>query len=320
MGCSETNIMTIEKPYYYAKVNMNNCPRAIAINGFEIERDLDGEGKLINEYPINPYIREGENTLELIFPNEEFMKDVSTFDSKCNVSIWVKGTANKKDINLKITDLDYLLDFSLSSKARFSNSEKSGTYKYNLNANSLETTSSGNVIIGDISLENELFEGAGDRLQRTFTAHVPFPQWKFFSAERIFEYPMTDEKFFNMENEVWPLVQSIWDLFDKKDVEGVLFLFAERSAEYDLAFYREKGETLRLLRESIQSNYDEGYPLNRLDLENMQLNVAYNEKLVTMQNAGTGNGTVMFYYQEADMNIFYDVYWMKIDGKWVIGR
>jgi len=52
----------------------------------------------------------------------------------------------------------------------------------------------------------------------------------------------------------------------------------------------------------------------------MQLVISYSGKLVTLVNAGTGNGTVMFYDKELDTNTFYDIVWMKKDGQWIIAR
>ena len=118
----------------------------------------------------------------------------------------------------------------------------------------------------------------------------------------------------------WPMIVELWDLFETKKMNMILPLFEARSKELDLAFYREPGYSIESFEHDLSNAYKQKLPLNRIDNDYMQLVVAYNEKLVTMVNAGTGNGTVMFYDKTDNTNTFFNVVWMKKDGKWIIIR
>ena len=100
-------------------------------------------------------------------------------------------------------------------------------------------------------------------------------------------------------------------MFEDKSIDKILPIFELRSKELDLAFYREPGFSINSFKTSLERVYDTGYPLDRIDNQNMQLVVAYNQKLITIVNAGTLHGTVLFYDKEDNTHTFYDLMWMK---------
>ena len=320
-GCSSIpKAMQIKKPSYYLKTNIQSCPHVISVNGFEISASYDDSSDN-SSFPINPYIRQGKNELEIQLPSEDELKEVLSAESRCEVTISVSGQYQGKEVDFKVADILFSPNQNGEYTKRYTSSIEAGNYKFEGSYSTSLENGAEDAVVGAIHTDGDYYEdGEWFRLNRTFTANVPFPEWAFFSAEKIFSYPMNDDKYNKIKAEMWPLVLELWDLFEEGNTKKILPHFKQRSKEYDLAFYREEGETLQLLKDSIQTNYDEGYPLNRKESDLMQMHVAFNERLISIKNAGSGNGTVMFYYQEADMNIFYDVYWMKIDGKWVIGR
>ena len=321
MGCTQTSTpMNIEEPSYYLQLDTKLCPHVITVNGIQITAEYEGSADN-SRFPINPYIRNGQNQFELQLPPEDELKQFLSKDSLCSATIGVKGYYKGNEVDFVVANIVFTPNSEEKYEERHTKSIQAGNYRFEESGQSTLNPDAADASIGEITKSEDYFEdGDWFCLQRTFTANVDFPEWAFFSAEKIFTYPMDDDKYDSMAAQVWPLVLELWDLFEKKDLDQILPLFEFRSKEYDLAFYRPEGETLKLLKESIQSNYNEDYPILRQDKDYMQMYVAFNERLVSMKNAGSGNGTVMFYYQEADMNIFYDVYWMKIDGKWVIGR
>jgi hypothetical protein len=219
----------------------------------------------------------------------------------------------------KIADLSYKPNYEIPLSDRYNDSMPAGNYIYNEDVPKI-TQDNGDFRISIVKADSDKFDQKGNRIYRTFTADVPFPEWAFFSAEKTFEYPMTSEKFAEMNAKTWPMIIKLWDLFESKKLDKILPLFEKRSKELDIAYYREPGYSLESFEHDLKNVYKKGYPLDRLDNDNMQLVVAYNEKLVTMVNAGSGNGTVMFYDKTDNTNTFFNVIWMKKDGKWIIIR
>lgn len=310
--------MQIHEPEYYLKLNMQACPRFVDINGIEVERNLDAQSSSA-EIPINHWIRNGENTISFHYGPEDFVKARINEHSTCNFAVWVKGTLGGRDVNFKVADLDYNPNYNLPEKERHKNSSPAGHYKLENNQTVL-STSPADFEIGEVQIGSGEFESVAGRIYRTFTANVPFPEWAFFSAEHLSYYPSTDDGYEAMKNKLWPMVLELWKLFETQDMEKILPLFEARSKEIDIAYYHEPGYTLKSLEADLKNVYTQKYPLDRRAEDEMQLVVSYNEKLVTLVNAATRNGTVIFYVKESDSVIFFDIVWMKKDGKWIVAR
>lgn len=311
--------MTLHEPEYYVKLNMQGCPRVIAINGVEIEADLDGTSNF-SEYPINHWIRNGQNQIELLIGSDEYMKDAIGALSRCALEVRVKGRSNGEEVDHLVTDLVMSTDFSQSAEQRFDQSLAAGQYKIGNDGELEAASSNADVAISQIEILPDYFGEGGFTAKRDFEAKVPFPEWAFFDGEKIFSYPMTDESYDQMEAELWPKVLELRELFDKRALDKLLPMFEMRSREYDQAYYFEEGKTLQGLKESFQRNYELGLPQSKRDLEYMQLYVSYMGNMATIANAATGNGTIMFYDKRDDTNTFYTIYWIKKDGEWIIAR
>jgi hypothetical protein len=108
----KVNAMQIKKPEYFIKLDMYACPRFIDINGIVLEKDLKGLASTA-EYPINHFIRKGENTISIHYAPDEYMKTTTNADSRCNISVWVRGTVSSKKVDFKVTDLDYVPDYNI---------------------------------------------------------------------------------------------------------------------------------------------------------------------------------------------------------------
>jgi hypothetical protein len=318
-SCARGQAMPIEKPSYYIQLKMNNCPWVVAVNGIQIGEDYDGNANN-TKFPINHLIKNGANTFELLLGDEEYMKESTDASSVCEVLLGVSGTKDGEKINHKVTDLVFTPDYSGPPELLHKKSASAGNFRFEGTDQTILDPKSTDAIISDIAFTMDYFNDAGTSIKRTFTTNVSFPEWAFFKADKIFYYPISDDKYDQMKSQVWPLVLKLWDDFESKDFDRILPQFEMRSKEYDQAFYREPGETLNVLRAGIQADYNNNLPLNRKPNDKMQMFVSYTGTVVRIANAGTGNGTVMFYDKETDMNMFYDVFWMKKDGEWIIVR
>ncbi len=315
------NNMNIEQPNYYIKLHMQDCVRIVAVNGFEIERDFAADSSAA-EIPINHLIKNGDNYFELMVPGQEYFEEEWSSNSNCAVEVRVSGTVSGEYIDYKVADIVFAADYSAPSTNLTKNSMVSGAYQFN-NGKTVLADHAQDSVVSDIKSLPNYVKGLDGVFQRSFIANVPFPQWAFFEGDKLFDglHPeKSKEEYRTAKAVVWPKVQELWDLFEAKDLAKILPLFDFRSKEYDQAFYRESGNTLEQLKNSLENVYASNYPLNKKENKKMQLLVSFANNLVTIVNAGTQNGTVMFYDHESDSNTFYTVYWMQKDGEWIIAR
>lgn len=320
LSCGSNSEMLIDKPSYYLKLNMNNCIRVVAVNGFRLDYSWERGSNINAEVPINHVIKNGENYLELMVPPEDFFEDESDKILTCEVQVRVKGSVNSQSVDYKVTDLIFTPDFSQADESGlYKLSAQAGRFSFKNQGETLPDEK-GHVVVGNITNKGNVYGQGTDVLHRTFTAQIPFAEWAFFKGDKVFEFPNTEEKYDELEAIVWPKVEKLRDIFATKDIDKILPLFEMRSKEYDLAFYREPGQTLSELRNSLESVFESNLPMDRVPNEEMQMFVSYDARLVKIANAGSGNGTVLYYVEAADMYRSYDVYWMRKDGKWIIAR
>lgn len=320
MACKSENKMKIEQPNYYIKLNMQGCQRIVTVNGFEVESDFDGYSSAA-EIPINHLIKNGKNYFELMVPDQETVEDWSK-NSHCAVEVRVSGRVSSEPVDYKVADIVFSADYSPPSSNLTKNSMTTGNYQF-VNGETVLTDNALDSILSDIKSLPAYEQGMDGVFQRSFIANVPFPKWAFFDGDILFDgyHPLqSDEQYDKAKVVLWPKVEELWDLFESKDLDKILPLFEFRSKEYDQAFYREPGNTLKQLKNSLENVYDSNYPIDRVKNKQMQLVVSFANNLVTIVNAGTYNGTVMFYDYKSDSNTFYTVYWMHKDGEWIIAR
>ncbi|CAA0103993.1 Uncharacterised protein [BD1-7 clade bacterium] len=310
--------MKIDKPQYYIKASMADCPRVIMVNGVEIERDDDGY-TMDAEFPINQYIRDGMNHFSLNMADDNYLeKRVNEF-SKCSVSILVKGTVEEKQVEFVVGDIQYNPNVNVSSESRLIHEFVNGNYVLS-NDGYKHSENGQDGYLGEILVLPDPFDEEGVTYSRQFKANLPFDEWEFLKGDVFFQYPMNEENYEELEEQIWPLVIDLWDLFEKKDIAVIREIFAPRSLEYDTAFYKEPGTTLREMMTALDGFYEEEYPLNRKHRDYMQMNVSYSGRLVTIVNAASGSGTIMFYDKDTDMNWFFEATWMRKDGQWILTR
>ncbi|CAA0103997.1 Uncharacterised protein [BD1-7 clade bacterium] len=310
--------MKIEKPQYYVRISMVECPRIVIINGIEIERDDEGYSVDV-EIPINHYIRSGINEFSINIGDDSYMDEYVSPNSKCSVSIVLKGFTDGEKVEYVVGDIQYQPDVSVPLENRISVGRKLGGYALTSERYVPSEDGQDGFLSRVESAPDPLDEG-GITYTRQFKAELPFEEWPFLSSEVFFEYPIEEESYDQLKQEIWPLVVELWDIFEKKDLRRIREVFEPRSIEYDRAFYKEQGATIDEMMNALEGFYEEGYPLNRLAMEYMELKVSYGGNLVSVVNAGTGNGTILFYDKDTDMNWFFEATWMRKDGQWILTR
>ena len=315
-GCEKATIMNIEKPSYYVKLTMENALYLISINGFELERDFDGNS-LRTDIPINHLLKKGENTIALMVPPESYHE--GEFDPlQCMVEVRVKGFVNGKNVDFKVTDIIHTPEILNGRYEPALKSSSSGTFSFSQSGETI-IDENGTLVVSDITLEDDYFGEGADVLQRSFTTDLTFPVWLFFQGEKYLDLPLINEAFEKNENQLWPKLEKLQSLFDSQDIEEILSVFEARSKEYDLAFYKEPGSTLKELENSLLNTFSSGYEQIIRDKSKMQLVVSADARVGTLVNAASMNGTIMFDAGD-DFVISYNAYWIRKDGEWIIAR
>ena len=323
-GCNQVKALDIKEPEYFIALDMQQTARVVVVNGIEIEADFEG-GSNQTTYPINHWIKNGENTVEIVYGPKDFMQSLMDENSTNKVSILVRGTVGDKKVEYVVTILEYTPVYSENESDLYKNSSPAGAFAFGVDGSVTLDAAGKDAVVGDVKVLGDYTYGVsgeeGGRISRTFTANVPFPEWAFLSAEKIFEFPSSSEKYQTLKAQVWPELMKLWDMADKKDIDGLLKAFEFRSKELDQAFYYQPGFMISEIESGLKRIiYKEKLPLDRVNNKQMQMAVHYNERLVKIVNAGSGNGSIMFYHKESDSNTFYDVEWIKKDGQWIIGR
>lgn len=318
MGCGDTKAMKIEKPQYYVKLNMVGCPRIVTINGVEVESDFDG-GTNLTEYPINHLIRNGENSIELAVGEKDFVLEAQTKDTICEIKVLLRGKYKSKSVEYLLTNIKFTANYTGNLHDLISSSMPSGKYSLGEN-NQIFLSSSHDFEIGDIQFGPEYNEGAGQTMVRSFTADVPFDDWAFFSGEKIYSLPLTDEEYEKANSEIYDLVVEVRKVFEARNLEAILPLFEMRSKEIDQAFYKASGTTASELKKGLEYVIKNDFPLIEQGEDTMELSVSYDGKLVSKVDAENMTGTVLFRDTNTGTYTAYTIYWMKKDGKWIIAR
>ena len=323
-GCNQVKALDIKEPEYFIALDMQQTARVVVVNGILLEQDYEGSSNS-TKYPINHIIRNGKNTVEIVYGPKDFMQSLMDENSKNKVSILVRGTVGDKKVEYVVTTLEYTPIYSENESDLYKNSSPAGSFTFESDGSVVKSENGKDAIVGEVKILPDYFYGVsgeeGGRISRTFVANVPFPEWAFFSAEKIFSYPMSDEKYAILEKDVWPELIKLWDMADKKDIDGLLKAFEFRSKELDQAFYYQPGFMISEIENGLKRiMFKEKLPLDRVENDYMQMIVHFNGRLVKIVNAGSGNGSIMFYNKGSDSQTFYDVEWIKKDGQWIIGR
>ena len=319
IGCGESTAMKIEKPSYYIKLNMVNCPRLLTVNGIEIERDFAGDTSY-GEYPINHYIKNGENSVEFLVGEKDYMLENVNENSKGIVEVRVRGKINGQGVDYKVADINYSPNYTGDVKDLYASSMASGAYSFENNNEVKLNSKSPDFSVGDITLAPLYYEGAGHIFRRTFTVSVPFPEWSFFSAEKVFDIPYSEAQYDKYESQLLPELRSLESLFAKKDLNSILPKFELRSKEVDMAFYKEPGTTQSELKVGLENVFNNEFYLEPIEDEYLQLLISYDGRLSALLNAADMAGSIIYRDGDGGGYTFYSIYWMKKDGKWVIAR
>jgi len=325
--------MNFKQPFYTLKLNTRHCGYSIAVNGCVIDEDRTGEVSN-TEYPINHYLKNGDNNIEIHHINIVTKGDEKTGmheDGLLTLSLCVRENDNTESIVLSETVYDAkklnMVDFGpvytdmenlLASIER--SSPKS---QFDVVDNKLTLNNEGAFSVG----RYELKEGPTNALQITqnIALPTPFPLWRFFQADELaFHNDLSDDEWTNtrkmmIEQVYQPVYQALLD----DDTAALTALFSGRGKELDQAFYKKEGQDVYEMVKHLKGiiNDPDFQAVRTLQLDSCDVVVAFNQKMTWLHNWDlTMSGKLEFKHKEANIVQEIPVRFARFDGNWEIVR
>lgn len=303
------------KPYFSVRVESENAACLVILNGVEILVHNSYENNSL-ELPVNQWLRNGGNELSLVILN--WQGYTIPKNAKAHVSLLVKP--NNKNVSSEVISVISFseIDFD-DKKLGAGKSTPQGTYD---SRNGFALSNFGDVIIGELKYSSDL-DGSKTFLQ-DMNLSIPFPEWAFFNSDILFSAEqiskMSDKEYEKYRNDIYQGYRQIMDALEKKDIDFVVSLFAERNKEYDSAFYRESGRTESELRDDLTKI------VSRPNTEQLKppavgLNVfAYRNNRIVKLSGDQDYEAITFNLNDIDSSESYEIILRRQNGKWIITR
>jgi len=307
--------MLDKKPYFTLNIDAHMCLAFIQFNGQFIFGAEMMPMKL--DMPLNHWIRKGDNQISIALMPVDDEGEMGSFatGSRVEATLNVRQAGGSKEDNVRITSLR----FDSTDPDNLPPAERLGSKK------GFKADPKGDVKVG--KTRKESYQDIGVVMTRTVTLpKLGLPEWKFFKSDDLtdmsgfdIEGRVGDEKLLELQDELLPIYKGIWDALDKGDVDSILPLYEERSAETDAAFFKEPGETQasveRWLRESVSDPNQKLWPISE---DNVMIRLYDNNKLAQLvQN--NDNPLLSFDYTEGGAR-HYEAIFRKSGKDWILTR
>lgn len=232
------------KPLFDVRLDIENCPHDVYVNGGLVERNLEETPSHI-EYPVNHYLRSGRNELEVHMIKQED----EPYECDVKVALRYKDESAPPDAE-PITLLTLVHD----AKTALANdlaqgSSPSGAYDSRTGLPRV----GGDLQVGVATVAS--LPADAQVLSRSFDVGLPFPEWAFLRGEKMtLDWKFTRRSELNRAHDtLLARYTELHALLAKHDVDGFLDACEERSRELDIAYYKSPGETRRGLERQLRA-------------------------------------------------------------------
>ncbi len=316
-GESVMENVLFERPEFILRINASEVRYFAKVNGIAIYREYDREGILEMDFPVNAYMRSGENSISLyVLPHEK--GDEFDYGSEVSAELWVRPHHPKKELDgYKITDIRFD-GGEVENESGTSESSMSGTFS---SSNEFRFDENGDVVVKDIVIkENPEFEGAF-----IFTREIIIPNnlplWAFFESDELPDYAtIPDEPYAEAHGEIFKLYAAFQEALEREDIDAILMLCEERDREMDQAFYYKPGTYNQLLRESLERTIND----DNLELVELPPNILLligedNRKLASLYRE-PADPAIGCDFIEGIGSVSYPIMCRRENGTWIITR
>ncbi|PKF63507.1 hypothetical protein CW745_01255 [Psychromonas sp. psych-6C06] len=325
--------MNYKKPFYSLRLKSNNAGYYLVINGCIIEEHNGIEPNQM-EFPINQWIKNGENSFEIYHLNVptgfgklglradgEIILELCVRENDEQNAIVIQRTAYVgTTLNLDRNKVNYsdveALQSTLISSSR--------PCQFNIHNSNIKLADDGKFAIGEYQVGKGITEAL--QISQTITLPTPFPLWRFFEADELkHHYDMTDEEWEVARKDLYNnAYQPLWQAINDNDKEKLKQLFTERGKEYDLAFYKpNKGQDTYEMVHHISGliNDSELESVLPINFDYSDICVSFNHQLAWLHNFELPlSSKLEFKHKNADLVTRIPVMFAHFDGKWEIVR
>ena len=133
---------------------------------------------------------------------------------------------------------------------------------------------------------------------------------------------LSDEDYFAFSDELYLEYQKVWQLMKDKKLDALLPLFKQRAEELDAAFQLTAGEKLSDMERSLSSafEHEDLYLYDLIPKDKVSLKVEANNQLARLQIPRLLKPIIFYDHKDEAFTRFYNLYFMRKDGKWIIIR
>tara|TARA_R100000365_G_C2740300_1_gene69021 strand:- start:866 stop:1876 length:1011 start_codon:yes stop_codon:yes gene_type:complete len=305
--------MLLDKPVFYLSIEAKKVSFSASINGMNVYTDLDHFGQIALDVPVNHYMHPESNTFAVVvYPT----KRGGDFDVSASVSIELRVRPHGVfDKSHRITSIEF--------DSEGVNSQSDDSHKLS-SMSGFSKSDEGDVFVGSLNVSSGPYYKGSLKLSRDLIVPNSLPEWAFFYSDTVPDYYdqelVSDEDYERDLESLLVEYKKVHDAIKKNDIESVMYLFEERNRETDQAFYRNPGETEKIIREDlISSSEDDNLELVDVKASYVSLHPEPNGKVVALKRDSM-NSPVVLNFKEGEGSVHYPMYFRKEDGKWILTR
>jgi hypothetical protein len=302
-----TNSILNKKPVFTMKVHSFGTRYRVYINGVMVYKDSEGRGQITTSFPLNHWMKSGENTLALeVYPDDEGTP--INEKSEVNAEIYVHNDEMEKQ-QYRIGGFNF---------KGLGHIPESGLLGYRLNTELFKQDEEGTVIAQEVEItEDTVFDGVIEYKQ-IFTIPNNLPLWAFFESDDVPNDPdLSEEEYWALSAELRDHLKMIQDKLIAGEVDEMMPLFEERNNELDKAFYYSSGVMQAKLKDAFETDIPQ---LDMLPLEGRYVSYVNEKNLKLASVYRNRKPAISGNYKEGTGSLKFPIMFRKQDGKWIITR
>jgi len=321
-----------QQPFYTIRFKSQHCGYRLAVNGCVIEDDRIGEQSAM-EYPINHWLKSGENTIDIyhLNINTPFGKKGLLTDGCLNLELCVRENDSHEVTVLSTTEYNGAKLNIDENRANYDDIDalrstietSTQPTQFDVIDDQVILSDQGAFIIGDYQVKKGITKAL--QITQKLTLPAPFPLWRFFEADDLpYHNDLSDDEWkATRQMMIDEVYQPIWQALHDDDAQAIKDLFAGRGKELDQAFYKKNGQDVYEMVVHLRGiiNDDDLSSVRELDFDYCDVAVAFNHKLSWLHNWKLSlSSKLAFDHLGADIETRIPVMFARFDGKWEIVR
>ena len=329
---TEKNKAIKEQRFIELKVDSNGIDYYIKFNDVKLYSETK-ESPVNQVFPVNHWVINGDNKL-LVSVNYQDKDNALELAKSAELTVSVmlrikKGetqqsyTLTKFDLGIADEQLTRIkkgeIEFTLENKDELIASKSQVNRETDL-ATLFTDGTKGVIKTNDWDTEDLK---SWTRFKQSLSMNLNYPEWAYLTADDLGNWQeMSEDEFYALSDELYLEYKKVWQLMKDKNKVALLPLFALRASEFDAAFYLPEGEKLADMDESLTSafNHEALYLDDMVSNMRASLSIEANQKIAILKVDKIFEPLVFFSHKREAFTRFYDMYFMRKDGKWIIIR